>query len=80
MQINRNSVLYQRFCNDPLRVSYCRCIGFIYRIYLSRMAGPEGLGIYRLILPVHSVSISLAISGVRMGCHQPVGRNEFKTG
>ena len=65
MQINRNSVLYNAsvmtFAGFLLQI-----IGFIYRIYLSRMAGPEGLGIYRLILPVHSVSISLAISGVRM--------------
>lgn len=41
-------------------------IGFIYRIYLSRVAGAEGLGLYRLIMPVHSLSIAMAISGVRM--------------
>ncbi|MBR6708379.1 MAG: oligosaccharide flippase family protein, partial [Clostridia bacterium] len=41
-------------------------IGFIYRIYLSRAAGAEGLGLYRLILPVHSLSIAICIAGVRM--------------
>lgn len=44
MQINRNSVLYNAsvmtFAGFLLQI-----IGFIYRIYLSRMAGPEGLGI-----------------------------------
>lgn len=65
MQINRNSVLYNASVMTVAGL-LLQVIGFVYRIYLSRMAGPEGLGIYRLILPVHSVSISFAISGVRM--------------
>lgn len=36
-----------------------RTIGFFYRIYLSRLFGEEGMGIYQLITPVLSLSFSL---------------------
>ena len=29
-----------------------RIIGFFYRIYLSRMFGEEGMGVYQLLSPV----------------------------
>ena len=36
-----------------------RVIGFFYRIYLSRLFGEEGMGIYQLLSPVLSLSFSL---------------------
>lgn len=36
-----------------------RIIGFFYRIYLSRLFGEEGMGIYQLLNPVLSLSFSL---------------------
>ena len=36
-----------------------RLIGFFYRIFLSRMFGEEGMGIYELINPVLALSLSL---------------------
>ena len=36
-----------------------RLIGFFYRIYLSRLFGEEGMGIYQLLAPVHALSFSL---------------------
>lgn len=36
-----------------------RTIGFFYRIYLSRLFGEEGMGIYQLLSPVLSLSFSL---------------------
>ncbi|MCD7835087.1 MAG: oligosaccharide flippase family protein, partial [Lachnospiraceae bacterium] len=36
-----------------------RIIGFFYRIYLSRLFGEEGMGIYQLVNPVLSLSFSL---------------------
>lgn len=36
-----------------------RTIGFFYRIYLSRLFGEEGMGIYQLISPVLALSYSL---------------------
>ena len=36
-----------------------RVIGFFYRIYLSRLFGEEGMGIYQLLSPALSLSFSL---------------------
>lgn len=36
-----------------------RTIGFFYRIYLSRLFGDEGMGVYQLISPVLALSYSL---------------------
>ncbi|MCM1187687.1 MAG: polysaccharide biosynthesis protein [bacterium] len=40
-----------------------RIIGFFYRIYLSRLFGEEGMGLYQLLNPVLSVSFSLTAAG-----------------
>lgn len=43
----------------------CRIIGFFYRIFLSRIIGAEGLGIYQLIFPLLALCISLTSSGIQ---------------
>lgn len=40
-----------------------RIIGFVYRIYLSRLFGPEGMGIYQILNPVLAISFSLTAAG-----------------
>ncbi len=40
-----------------------RFIGFFYRIYLSRIFGEEGMGIYQLTGPVMAISFSLTAAG-----------------
>lgn len=40
-----------------------RLIGFLYRIYLSRQFGEEGMGIYQLLSPVLALSFSLTAAG-----------------
>lgn len=42
-----------------------RFIGFFYRIFLSRMFGEEGMGIYELINPVLALSFALSTSGIQ---------------
>ncbi len=42
-----------------------RFIGFFYRIFLSRIFGAEGMGIYQLISPVLALSFSLTVSGMQ---------------
>ena len=41
-------------------------LGFVYRVYLNRMVGVEGLGVYRLLSPVSSVLIAATITGTKM--------------
>lgn len=43
----------------------CRFIGFFYRIFLSRMFGEEGMGIYELINPVLALTFALCTSGIQ---------------
>lgn len=40
-----------------------RLIGFFYRIYLSRLFGEEGMGLYQLLSPVLSLSFALTAAG-----------------
>ncbi|MBQ6846350.1 MAG: oligosaccharide flippase family protein [Oscillospiraceae bacterium] len=39
-------------------------MGFLYRIFLSRVAGAEGLGVYHLIMPLNSVLMSVTVTGL----------------
>ena len=43
----------------------CRVLGFFYRIFLSRMFGEEGMGIYELMNPVLSLTFALCTSGIQ---------------
>ena len=40
-----------------------RILGFFFRIYLSRIIGAEGVGLYQLVMPVCTVSYAVGISG-----------------
>lgn len=42
-----------------------RLIGFFYRIYLSRIFGEEGMGVYQLLGPVIALSFSLTVAGIQ---------------
>ena len=40
-----------------------RIMGFYYRIYLTRLFGEEGMGIYQLLNPVLALAFSLTAAG-----------------
>lgn len=65
LKISKTSVFYNimtlTFSNIGLHI-----LGFIYRIFLSRMTGAEGMGVYQLILPAYSVLSSFCITGLTM--------------
>ncbi len=42
-----------------------RIIGFFYRIYLSRLFGEEGMGVYQLISPVLALTFSITAAGLQ---------------
>lgn len=43
-------------------------LGFLYRILLSRYAGAEGLGVYRLASSIYAILHATCLSGVTMAC------------
>ena len=53
-----------------------RFIGFFYRIFLSRVFGEEGIGLYQLIFPVYALCISFSISGIETALSRTVARKQ----
>lgn len=47
-----------------------RLLGFIYRIYLSRLIGSEGMGLYQLISPIYFLLFTLCSAG----CHTAISQ------
>lgn len=42
-----------------------RVLGFFYRIFLSKVIGASGLGLYQLIFPVFSLCLAISSSGIQ---------------
>jgi stage V sporulation protein B len=49
-----------------------RLLGFVYRLYLSRRIGAEGLGLYQLLMPVYFLLFTLSTSGFQVGISRMV--------
>lgn len=43
----------------------CRILGFLYRIFLSRLIGAEAFGIYQLATPLYALMLSLGTGGMQ---------------
>lgn len=64
-----------------------RIIGFFYRIFLSRLIGAEGLGIYQLVSPVMALGFAVTAAGIQtaiskfvsteMGRKNPAGAGHY---
>ncbi|HWS28549.1 MAG TPA: oligosaccharide flippase family protein [Clostridia bacterium] len=39
-------------------------LGFAYRVLLGRFAGPEGMGVYTLVIQVYAIVMSVCVSGI----------------
>ena len=63
MRINPRSMLYGTFILAGANV-LVRIIGFVYQIILSRLLGPEGMGVYQLIFPPYTIALALTTSGI----------------
>lgn len=62
-KISRESVFRNLVCLTVSNV-LLQLLGFAYRIFLSRMTGPEGMGVYSLIMPFYSLITSLTLTGL----------------
>lgn len=49
-------------------------MGFFYRIFLSRVFGEEGVGLYQLIFPVYALCLSLTTAGIETAISRTVAQ------
>lgn len=75
LKLNRNSLLYGTFILTAANV-LVRLLGFVYRIFLSRAIGPEGLGVYQLIMPINFISFALVTSGIPVAVSRLVAQRK----
>lgn len=52
-----------------------RLLGFFFKMYLSRLIGAEGIGLYQLIMPVCAISYAVGISGFEVATSRFVAIN-----
>ncbi len=67
VRVRKGTILYAAgvlACGNVL----LQVLGFIYRVVLSRFAGAEGLGVYRLVNSVYLVLNAGCLSGVTTAC------------
>ena len=51
------------------------CLGFLYRILLSRVLGSEGLGVYQTAITVFSVFLTIAASGLPVTLSRTIAKH-----
>lgn len=53
-------------------------LGFLYRIILSRLLGPEGLGVYQVALTVFAVFLTVSSSGLPITLSRVISKHRAK--
>lgn len=53
-----------------------RMTGFLYRIFISRFIGAEGLGLFALVMPVYSVCCAVVASGIPVAAMKKIPEAE----
>ena len=43
-----------------------RLLAMSFQVYLTQRIGPEGIGLFELLMSVYGLAVSLAVSGVRL--------------
>lgn len=63
MKLDRSSMLYGTLLLTGTGI-VSHVLGFVYRVFLSRLIGAETMGLYQLVMPVYSVLLSLTAVGL----------------
>ena len=63
MKLDRTSMLYGTLVLTGTSI-VSQVLGFVYRIFLSRLIGAEIMGLYQLIMPVYSVVMAITAVGL----------------
>ncbi len=77
MKINAKSLLYGTLILT-LANFIVRILGFIYRVLLSRMIGPQGMGLIQLVFPAYLITITLTTSGLPIAVSRLVSERKAK--
>lgn len=75
MKVNTKSLLYGTFILTAANF-IVRILGFIYRIFLSRMIGAQGMGLVQLIFPVYFITVTLTSSGIPVAVSRIVAQRK----
>ncbi len=70
--------LYRTAAIVTVFAAFEHCLGFLYRIILSRMLGPEGLGIYQVALSVFAVFITVSSSGLPITLSRVISKHRAR--
>lgn len=54
------------------------CLGFLYRIILSRTLGPEGLGVYQVAVTVFGVFLTVSASGLPVTLSRVISKHRAR--
>lgn len=52
-----------------------RIIGFLYRIFAVRVVGPEGIGLYEMVIPVYTLLLVVTTAGVPLAISKLVSEH-----
>ena len=63
MKINTKSMLYGTIILSMANF-IVRLLGFVYRVFLSRTIGSQGMGLVQLVYPVFYIGIALTTTGI----------------
>ncbi len=63
MKLNTRSALYGAVVLTVSNI-LLQVLGFVYRVFVSRLIGAEGMGLFSLVMPLYSVIMSLVVSGI----------------
>lgn len=77
MKINTRSMLYGTMVLSIANF-IVRLLGFVYRVFLSRMIGPQGMGLVQLVNPVFHIAITLTVSGIPIAVSRLISEKNVK--
>lgn len=75
MKIHSKSLLYGTLILAGANF-FVRILGFAYRVFLSRMMGSEGMGLYQLVFPLYMIGITITVSGIPVAVSRLVSQRK----
>lgn len=77
LKINSKSLLYGTLVLTGANFTV-RLLGFVYRVLLSRMIGPQGMGLIQLVFPAYLIAITITTSGLPVAVSRLVSEKQAR--